>query len=147
MKKQIKKEIIINAPLETVWDYLIDRDKIAAWLMENNFEPKVGREFTFYCQGNDKEIGEGFIYCEVKEIVPFKKIVYSWTSGQLEIETLVTITLKKVNDKTRVTLIHSGWDQLPPDKDYLFDNYDSGWEGYIMQKLKEALEDGNAARI
>lgn len=138
--KEIKKEVLINAPVAKVWQHLTDSKKLESWLMVNDFKPRIGRKFIFRCEVSDDDEWDGIVYCELKEITPMKRLVFSWTSDQIKDQTLVTITLEQVEDKTRVTLIHSGWDKLPPDKDFLFDNYDSGWGSYIEQKLKAAVE-------
>jgi uncharacterized protein YndB with AHSA1/START domain len=50
--------------------------------------------------------------CVVKEVVPYQKIVYSLQPKTVKIETLVTITLAKEGETTRLTRVHSGWDAL-----------------------------------
>jgi len=108
--KIIKKEIVINAPVAKVWEHITDSKKIAGWFSPNDFEARVGKEFSIECKS-----GEGNISGVVKEIVPQQKLVYSFKSKVTKIETLVTITLVKEGKGTRLTLIHSGWDALPPD--------------------------------
>jgi len=46
-------------------------------------------------------------------------------------ETLVTFTLAKEGKGTRLTLIHSGWDTLPPDQQGVADLFDGGWGGFL----------------
>ncbi|NIR48919.1 SRPBCC domain-containing protein [candidate division KSB1 bacterium] len=134
----IRKEVTIDAPASVVWDYLTDSEKVAEWLMPNDFQAKVGKRFTFRCEPT--EDWDGIVYCEVKELVPLQKLTLSWTTDQFQIETEVSITLHESKGKTKVALVHSGWDKLPPDKDFLFDNYDQGWKGYIEENLKESIE-------
>ena len=130
--KQIKKEIVISAPAAKVWEHITDPKKIAGWLMENDFEPKVGKEFSMSCNT------EGEIACVVKEIVPERKLVYSFRSDDIPVETLVTITLVREGNGTRLTLVHSGWDALPPDQQRIADPYDGGWAGFL-EKLQDLL--------
>ena len=126
--KIIKKEIVINAPVAKVWEHITDSKKIAGWFMPNDFEARVGKEFSIECKNKTEE---GKISGVVKEIVPQQKLVYSFKSKVTKIETLVTFTLAKEGKGTRLTLIHSGWDRLPPDQQDVADLFDGGWGGFL----------------
>jgi len=130
--KQIKKEIVISAPPSKVWEHITDPKKVATWLMPNDFEPRVGKEFVMQCAH------EGIVSCVVKEIVPEQKLVYSFRSKETQVETLVTIILAEEGKNTRLTLIHSGWDTLPPDQQGTADMFDEGWGGFL-KKLQQEL--------
>lgn len=134
----IKKEVTVNASVEKVWDFITDSEKLAKWLMPNDFELELNKKFTLTCEGHD--CGIDIIRCEVKEIVPYKKLAYSWETDQIASETLVTINIQKQGDKTKVTLVHSGWDKLGPGAKVIRDEYEGGWEGFILDKLKAATE-------
>ena len=122
----IRKEIVIDAPVEKVWEHITDPAKIAGWLMPNDFKPIVGRSFVMDCGE------EGTISCVVKEIIPLKKLVYSFTTEKIRIETLVTITLDPESDGTRVTLVHSGWSALPPSDQAISDEFEQGWSSKLL---------------
>ena len=130
--KIIKKEILIDAPATKVWEHITDPKKIAGWLMPNDFEAKVGRKFFLECEH------QGKMSCVVKEIVPRQKLVYSFQPKSITIETLVTVTLAQEGEATRLTLVHSGWDALPPAEQDQADNYDNGWVS-LLEKLKEQI--------
>ncbi len=130
--KIIKKEILIDAPAARVWEHITDSKKIAGWLMPNDFEARVGGEFSLDCKEG------GRISCVVKEIVPPQKLVYSFQSQTTRVETLVTVTLATEGKSTRVTLVHSGWDALPPDQQGIADNFDNGWGGFLEKLQKQA---------
>jgi uncharacterized protein YndB with AHSA1/START domain len=127
--KVIKREMVIEAPVSKVWKHLTDPEKIAGWLMPNDFEATVGREFFLECPQ------EGKIACVVKEVVPNEKLVYSFQSNTPRADTLVTLTLAREGKATRVTLVHTGWDALPPAEQGQADNYGSGW-GSGLEKLR-----------
>ena len=135
--KIIKKEIVIEAPVSKVWEHITDPKKIAGWLMPNDFEAAVGAKFFLDCQHLQK------ILCVVKEIVPNRKLVYSFSSKEIKVETLVTITLVQEGKSTRLTLVHSGWDALPPSEQNVADNYDGGW-GEHLGKLQKLLASSGA---
>jgi len=130
--KIIRKEIVIDAPPAKVWEHVTDREKIAGWLMPTDFEARQGAQFILDCHE------QGKISCVVKEIDPPKKLVYSFQSKAMKLETLVTITLEPEGKATRVTLIHSGWDALPPDQQGLADGYAGGWGGGLENLRKRA---------
>jgi uncharacterized protein YndB with AHSA1/START domain len=123
--KVIKKEIVIDAPVAKVWEHITDPTKIAGWLMPNDFEAQVGRCFRMDCDA------EGVISCVVKEIIPEEKLVYSFTSKDIKIETTVTITLTSEKEHTRLTLVHSGWDALPPEDQGIAGKFEEGWGEHL----------------
>jgi uncharacterized protein YndB with AHSA1/START domain len=131
--KIIKKEIVINAPVAKVWDHITDPRKIAVWLMPNDFEPTVGKRFFLECHDGGK------MSCQVREIMAPQKLVYSFQSAEIKVETLVTITLTREKQGTRLTLIHSGWDALPPGEQNIADNFDGGW-GSFLEKMRDQLD-------
>jgi uncharacterized protein YndB with AHSA1/START domain len=123
----IKKEIVIEAPAAKVWEHITDSKKIAGWFHPNNFEARVGAAFTIECCTTE----EGQVSGVVKEIVPQKKLVYSFQSKMTRVETLVTITLASEGKGTRLTLVHSGWDALPPEEQNISNQFDGGWGGFL----------------
>jgi|SRR5882724_2338041 len=129
--KQIKKEILIAAPPAKVWEHITDPKKVATWLMPNDFEPRVGKAFVMHCDHAET------VSCVVKEIVPEQKLVYSFQTKGLKVETLVTITLAKEDNHTRLTLVHSGWDALPPDQQGAADSFEDGWGGFLKKLQQE----------
>ena len=100
--------------------------------MPNDFAATVGKKFFFDCQH------QGKISCAVKEVVPNEKLVYSFQSKTIKVETLVTITLAKEGKTTRLTLVHSGWDALPPGEQAIADGFDGGWGGHL-EELREQI--------
>ena len=130
--KIIKKEIVINAPVARVWEHITDPKKIAGWFRPNTFEARIGAEITIDCKSGDDKI-----FGVVKEVVPLQRLVYTFKSRITRVETLVTITLSQEGDNTRLTLVHSGWDKLPPDEQNISDQFDTGWTGFLanLQKL------------
>ena len=130
--KIIKKEVIIDAPASKVLRHITDPEKLAGWLMPNDFEAVIGRPFSIDCSQ------QGKISCVVKEIIPEKKLVYSFQSAATKIETLVTFLLTPEGSGTRVTIIHSGWDALPPSDQGTADTFGEGW-GQFLEKLRKGL--------
>ncbi|MFK8038327.1 MAG: SRPBCC domain-containing protein [Crocinitomicaceae bacterium] len=113
MKTEIKHEWIFSQPIEEIWKYLTKAELIEKWLMSNNFEPIVGHEFKFTTNPiPDLEL-DGNFYCTVIEIIPLKKLVYSWKGGpnmnKVVIDTMVEWNLRASDEGTVLNLLHSGF--------------------------------------
>ena len=89
---------------------------MARWLMPNDFEPVVGKRFTF----TTRPIGDwdGIVQCEVLEVVPRRRLVYSWKGGSdsndcspnygSRLDSVVTWTLQAEGGGTRLRVVHAG---------------------------------------
>ena len=113
MTKIIKHQFFFPHPKETVWEYLTKPELMEQWLMKNDFQPIVGLDFQFRTNPIASLDFDGIFYCKVLEIVPFKKLSYSWKSGPGEGKiTLDSVVIWKLeaNDKgTELFLEHSGF--------------------------------------
>ena len=80
--------------------------------MKNNFEPKVGHEFQFRINPMPSVEFDGVVYCKVLELVPLKKLSYSWKGGpgdgSMNMDSVVEFTLTTKNNGTELSLVHSG---------------------------------------
>ena len=77
MTKRLRKQIFYPHDAQSVWTALTDPRALAEWLMPNNFEPIVGKVFRFHV---DPMPGfSGINECEVKEVDPPRRLVYTWT--------------------------------------------------------------------
>jgi len=128
--------VLPHAP-EIVWKTLTSTDLIARWLMPNDFELVVGKRFNF----RTKPMGDwdGVVHCEVLEVVPNRKLVYSWKGGAdtnpeygSKLDTVVTWTLTPVAGGTRLRLVHAGF--RSPGNDFAFDAMSPGW-GRVLQGI------------
>lgn len=108
MRFEITFEKTYPHPAEKVWAALTDRAALGAWLMETDFAPKPGREFTMRC--DDGEGGTDLYLCKVLELEPERRMVWSWTldGRQSQSETIVEFRLEEVTGGTRLTVRHSG---------------------------------------
>lgn len=114
MKRSILLERVYPHPIERVWRAISDRRAIATWLMDNDFEPEVGRTFTFTTK--PRRGFDGVVRCEVKEVDAPRRLAYSWRGGPgggkpNTLDTLVTFTLERMGaNETKLVLEHSGFD-------------------------------------
>jgi uncharacterized protein YndB with AHSA1/START domain len=127
-------EIFPHAP-ETIWKALTTGALIARWLMEaHGFEAVVGNRFTY----RTTPAGEwdGTIRCEVLEVVPHERLVYSWKGGHeanvgygSKLETVVAWTLTRLEEGTRVRVVHSGFEL--PRNETAYRNMSDGWKKVV----------------
>ena len=127
-------EVFPHSP-ETIWKTLTTGDLIARWMMPpTGFEPVTGNRFTF--QTTPGGAWDGTIHCQVLEAIPNERLVYAWKGGHegntgygSPLETVVTFTLSKAEDGTRVRLVHSGF--VLPKNDTAFKSMSEGWKKVV----------------
>lgn len=94
-------------PPQQVWRALTDRDTLARWLMENDFEPKVGHAFELRDAPTPQ--WRGTIRCVVLELDPPRRMVWSWDGGHPgERPSRVRFEISAVDGGTRLSLRHDG---------------------------------------
>ena len=113
MSKQITHKCFYEQPPQEVWKYLTTSELIAQWLMPNNFVLQAGHEFQFRIRPIPEMDFDGIVYCKVMDIVPFKKLSYTWKSdskeGRISVDSLVVWTLSKKGEGTELLVEHTGF--------------------------------------
>lgn len=104
MDRVVTLERVYPYPLERVWYALTNQGALACWLMENDFEPRLGHQF----QLRSLPELEIVIYCEVIALEVPTRLVYTWREQWMDQPSLVTWTLETVEAGTRLHLCHSG---------------------------------------
>ncbi len=133
-------------PPEVIWQALTKGDLMARWLMEPaGFAPVMGQRFTF--QTAPAGAWDGLIRCEVLEISPNERLVYSWTGGDegnvgygSRLETIVTWTLGRNETGTRLRLVHSGF--VLPRNEIALKNMGEGWSK-VVPKLRALVQESD----
>jgi uncharacterized protein YndB with AHSA1/START domain len=128
-------EVFPHAP-ETIWKTLTTGELIGRWLMApTGFEPVKGKHFTF--QTKPAGAWDGIIHCQVLEVMPNERLVYAWKGGHEEnvgygsrLETVVTWILSRVENGTRLRLVHSGF--VTPKNDSAFKTMSEGWKKVVQ---------------
>lgn len=118
-------ERTFNAPVEMVWEALTDRERMKEWYFDlEQFKPEPGCEFQFVVEH------EGNVFdhrCKVTEVIPRKKLAYTWRYEGHEGDSLVTFELFAEGDKTRLKLIHEGLHTFPNTPPFAKSNFLQGW--------------------
>ena len=129
-----------NAPIEKVWNALTDKDQMKKWYFDlAEFKPVVGFEFQFYGQGHK---GEQYLHlCKVTQVIPGKKISYTWSYDKYEGVSEVSFELFAEGDKTRLKLTHEGLETFPSNNpDFAKQSFSDGWTMLIGTLLKDFIE-------
>ena len=91
--KTIKQTYLINAPLENVWQSLVDPKIIDDW---GGGPAKMSEE-----NGTEFSLWGGDIHGKNIEVIPNKKLVQDWKEDDWDNYSKVTFTLKEEGDKTK----------------------------------------------
>jgi uncharacterized protein YndB with AHSA1/START domain len=148
MTNAIQREIVMPQSREQVWQAITDSDTLAEWMYPNDFEPRVGHQFTFQVPANPKVGFEGLtVQCEVLECDPSSndlggRLVFSWTIGGPVVDTRVSFRLEQDGDGTRLFFEHAGFDMTQPFGDQAFKGAEYGWAKMLGQLQSVVAESG-----
>ncbi len=136
----IKIERVFDSPVHKVWAALTENAQIKQWYFDfEEFKAEVGFEFRFY---GGPEDGIQYLHvCVIKEVIPERKLAYSWRYDGYVGDTLVSFELFPEGDKTRLVLTHEGIETFDAsNKDFAKGNFVEGWTYIVNTGLKEYLE-------
>lgn len=131
-------ERIFDAPVQQVWEAITNVNNIGRWFFDlKEFKPEVGFKFEFTVEH------EGFTYrhlCQVTDVIPQKKLAYTWRYDGYEGHSLVTFELVAEGDKTRLKLTHDGLETFPKTPQFARKNFMQGWTSLVGTSLKDYVE-------
>jgi uncharacterized protein YndB with AHSA1/START domain len=137
--REMAQEIVVDEVFphtpELIWKTLTSGELMSRWLMTpTGFEAVEGKRFTY--QTTAAGAWDGVIHCEVLEVVPNQRLAYAWRGGDegnvgygSRLDTVVTFTLSRVGDGTRLRLVHSGF--VLPRNEIAFNNMGGGWKKVV----------------
>lgn len=146
---RIEKRIVLNAPRSRVWRAITDAEEFGTW-----FHVRLAGAFTPGARvlGRLTEPGYEHVTMEVlvERVEPEDLFSFRWHPYAVEPDvdyaseptTLVEFRLAEVADGTELTVVESGFDQLPPSRRAdAFRMNDQGWaaqlqniEGYLARQ-------------
>jgi len=130
---EIRKNLQLAAPVQRVWAFLTDPQKLSMWLMDSDLTPTPGRNFKFTSPPAGR--WDGTIHCEIQDIIENERISYTWCANDIGVTTLVTFDLEPYLEGTRLTLTHNGF------KDAVGGStgrHAAGWTG-CLKALRDAV--------
>jgi uncharacterized protein YndB with AHSA1/START domain len=132
-------ERVYKAPVEKVWRALTDKNQMKQWYFDlAEFKPEVGFEFSFTGGKDDKTY---LHLCKITEVIPPKKLAYSWRYEGFEGYSVVTFELFDEGSETRLKLTHSGLETFPEhNPDFASENFAEGWTAITGISLANFLE-------
>ncbi|MET3500657.1 uncharacterized protein YndB with AHSA1/START domain [Mucilaginibacter rubeus] len=147
MAKIIQHQLFYPHPPAVVWEFLTDQELISQWLMPGDLKPVLGHEFQLKAKPMPEMDFDGIFYCKILEVIPFKKLSYSWKfgsgNGELSNSTVNWMLTEKDNG-TELLLVHRDFaDSVNP---LMFSSMEKGWLVLINKMLQiiNAEKDGTA---
>lgn len=140
----LKYVLYIKANPEDVWNIFVSEEGTKAIffgsVLKSTFE--IGAPYEYVGPGNDGD-ETVHVYGKVLEFEPNKRMSYtehpgpSYRENHAELETRVTLTLEKVGNCTKLTLINDQWPENHP-------SYESTKESWpmILSNVKTYAESG-----
>lgn len=136
---QIEKEILIEAPIDTVWRVLTEPDQITHWFSkEADLDARAGGDGRLRF-----ESGETY-YLRIERFEPPHRFAYRWLhepgiKAGPENSMLVEFTLQSEDGHTRLRLVESGFDHVDwtdQAKQKYFDDHSRGWSSFA-ERLRD----------
>jgi uncharacterized protein YndB with AHSA1/START domain len=129
--ESLRSSVIVAAEPEEVWEHFTRADAMVTWMGHYALlDARPGGEFAI-------DINQSQIRGRYEELDPPRRLVVSWGfAGSAELPpgaSTVEVRLTKVDQGTRVDVIHSGLPEIERDK------HDHGWR-HFLGRLVEALE-------
>ncbi len=124
--KSLSQTYTIKAPVEKVWDALVNPQTIEQWgggpaIMDD----QVGTKFSLW--GGD-------IFGTNTKVEPLKTLEQDWYGGKWQKPSKVTFTLSENNGVTTLELYHRDYPENSKD------DFADGWKTYYFGPLKDLVE-------
>jgi uncharacterized protein YndB with AHSA1/START domain len=131
-------ERTFNAPIGEVWKAITGKEEMKQWYFDiMEFRPEVGFEFTFTADADNKKYVH---YCRITEVIPGRKLSYTWRHRNILGISLLTFELSPEGQKTRLRLTHEGLESFAyAGPDFARASYTKGWTYYLDTALKGFL--------
>lgn len=124
------KTVFLPVAPEVAWGYLTKAEKLALWFHAPKEDLEAGKPYILL----GTESGDKLCWGTVKKMNPFTRLVYSFSVKPApDFVSEVDWTLNEVVGGTRITMRHSGFDQLGADGFGLIQAMDSGWDRHFAQ--------------
>jgi len=144
--RRIRKEAIINAPRDSVWNSWTTAEGVTAFgPPAAEIELEVDGKYEWYFGPADAPLGtRGSEGCRVLSYLPNEMLSFTWNAPPTMAEarpmrTRVVVQLADAGpNQTKVTLTHLGWGEAPMWNE-VYDYFDAAW-GRVLDGLKKHYE-------
>ena len=121
-------ERVFPHPPEKLWRALTESPLLAQWMMNNDFQPVVGRKFQV--RADPVPNWNGVVDCEVLIVEPLQRLSYNWGVGDPDsgLQWVVLWTLTSAEGGTHVRMEQSGF---RPDQQAAYQGANYGWQRFF----------------
>ncbi len=134
-------ERVFDAPVALVWRAITTPEDMSRWYFDmKHFKPEIGCDFQFVVEH------EGNVHdhrCKIIEVIPQRKIAYTWRYHGHEGNSLVTFKVFAEGDRTKLRLTHQGLETFPKLPPFARQNFVRGWTSLIGSELKDFVENAD----
>ncbi len=131
---------VFDANIDQVWKAITSKEQMQRWYFDlAEFKAEVGFQFQF--TGGPSPEKQYLHLCEITEVIPNKKLTYSWRYDGHAGNSFVTFELSSEGNSTHLKFTHKGIDSFPADNpNFAIGNFIEGWNYIIHTSLKDYVE-------
>jgi uncharacterized protein YndB with AHSA1/START domain len=136
----VQIEQVYHVSTSRVWRALTDNEQMKSWYFKlPDFKAEPGFEFTFM-GGAEGDLQYKHI-CRIIEVIPEKKLSYSWRYEGHPGQSMVTFELFGGDKQTKLRVTHEGLESFSSSGPaFSRDNFTAGWTHILGTSLKGFLE-------
>ena len=130
-------EQILDRPISNVWKAISNPNEMKQWFFEQieDFKPEVGFKTSFVVQVEDRKYTHLW---EIIEVIPQKKIVYSWKYAEHQGEGTVIFELIEKKSNTLLKLTNLGLETFPKNvPEFSKESCINGWTLFYKTTIKK----------
>lgn len=138
-KLQISQTILIPAPIEQVWSFLLIEENMKKWFQAEEFRIDASEGGSIKISINFEGV-EVLVRGEIGLVYPVTKFYFTWyeiegLDGDWFHNTSIEISLIKQDKGTTLNFKHTGFNRLPIEsQEQIFMRYEEYWKKQIMPK-------------
>ncbi len=129
MRDSIKLKRTYACTPDRLWEALTNAEAMSEWLMPCDIVPELGHTFQF--RTKPQKGFDGIVNCKILELVPKKRLVFSWCSGKMD--TKVSFELVDKGDAVELNFVHSGFEGIF-ERFFVRQILSNGWKKKILTK-------------
>lgn len=139
----IHLDVLVAAPIERVWPFIGTAEGLSRWFNDAHVEldpTPGGHYFERGTHGGSSYIIAGHVltYVPLRELSVSCR-VETTPDSTWPVYTTMTLRVEAEGDSTRVSLVHSGFENLPESyRQAYFDGFTAGW-GQSVPRLAEIV--------